>query len=105
MAGLWLTRRAPRTDRTRAALLLWGGWLLVTAAMFSFSSGVIHTYYTVALAPAIAALVAIGIVLAWRERRSPRRERSMAAACAVSAGWAIVLLGRTLELGAVAGSR
>ncbi len=28
VAGLWFTRRAPRTDRTRAALLLWGaaGW-------------------------------------------------------------------------------
>ena len=60
VAGLWYTRRAPRTDRTRAALLLWGGWLLVTAAVFSFGQGVIHTYYTVALAPAIAALIAIG---------------------------------------------
>ena len=26
----WLTWRAPRTDRTRAAALLWGGWLLLT---------------------------------------------------------------------------
>ncbi|GAA3435349.1 hypothetical protein GCM10018954_049550 [Kutzneria kofuensis] len=30
VAGLWFTRSAPRTDQTRAALLLWGGWLLVT---------------------------------------------------------------------------
>lgn len=29
VAGLWLTRREPRTDRTRAALVLWGGWLVV----------------------------------------------------------------------------
>ncbi|MGO9822723.1 MAG: ArnT family glycosyltransferase, partial [Solirubrobacteraceae bacterium] len=58
--GLWSTRRAPRTDRTRAALLLWGGWLVVSGLVFSLSTGVIHTYYTVALAPAIAALVAIG---------------------------------------------
>ena len=36
VAGLWARRRAPRTDRTRAALLLWGGWLLVTAVVFSF---------------------------------------------------------------------
>lgn len=35
-AALWLTRRGPRTDRTRAALLLWGGWLVVTALVFSF---------------------------------------------------------------------
>ena len=26
-AGLWFTRREARTSRTRAALLLWGGWL------------------------------------------------------------------------------
>ena len=32
VAGLWARRRAPRTDRARAALLLWGGWLVVTAA-------------------------------------------------------------------------
>ena len=31
VGGLWLTRRAPRTDRVRAGLVLWGGWLLVTA--------------------------------------------------------------------------
>ena len=31
VAGLWFTRREARTSRTRAALLLWGGWLLVTA--------------------------------------------------------------------------
>jgi 4-amino-4-deoxy-L-arabinose transferase-like glycosyltransferase len=55
-AGLWFTRRTPRTGRVRAGLLLWGGWLLVTGAVFSFMDGTIHPYYTVALAPAIAAL-------------------------------------------------
>ena len=57
VAGLWLTRRAARTDRVRAGLLLWGGWLLVTGAVFSFMDGTVHPYYTVALAPAVAALV------------------------------------------------
>src|SRR6185436_4923025 len=42
------------------ALLLWGGWLVVTGAVFSLMAGIFHAYYTVALAPAIAALVAIG---------------------------------------------
>jgi 4-amino-4-deoxy-L-arabinose transferase-like glycosyltransferase len=95
VVGLWWTRRERRTDRTRAALLLWGGWLVVTAGVFSFSSGVIHTYYTVALAPAIAALVAIGAVLAWRERGQLAARVLMAGGVAASAGWAIVLLGRT----------
>ncbi len=95
VAGLWWTRRAPRTDRTRAALLLWGGWLLVTAAVFSFGQGVIHTYYTVALAPAIAALVAIGSVLAWRSRERFSGRALLAAGALVSGGWAIALLERT----------
>ena len=68
--GLWSTRRAPRTDRRRAALLMWGSWLVVSGLVFSVSTGVIHTYYTVALAPAIAALVAIGAVGVWRERHA-----------------------------------
>ncbi|HEX4435802.1 MAG TPA: glycosyltransferase family 39 protein [Solirubrobacteraceae bacterium] len=93
--GLWSRRGAPRTDRTRAALVLWGGWLLVTAAVFSFSKGVIHTYYTVALAPAIAALVAIGAVLAWRKRDSLGVRIVGALAVVATAIWAHALLART----------
>jgi len=69
-AGLALRLRAPRTDRTRAALLLWGGWLIVTAAVFSLMSGVIHPYYTNILAAPIAALVGVGGVELWRRRGS-----------------------------------
>ncbi|HTD09912.1 MAG TPA: glycosyltransferase family 39 protein [Solirubrobacteraceae bacterium] len=95
IAGLWLSRRAPRTDRTRAALLLWGGWLLVSAVVFSFGSGVIHTYYTVALVPAIAALVAIGGVLLWRQRHTLFARAVAALAVALTASWSWVLLDRT----------
>jgi 4-amino-4-deoxy-L-arabinose transferase-like glycosyltransferase len=95
VAGLWSVRRAPRTDRTRAALLLWGGWLVVSGIVFSLGSGVIHTYYTVALAPAIAALVAIGGRLAWDRRRSRPAVAVAAAAVALSTGWAWTLLDRT----------
>ena len=52
--GLWITRRASRTDQTRAAFLLWGGWLLVTGLTLSFMRGIFHAYYTVALAPAMS---------------------------------------------------
>jgi len=93
--GLWLRRRAPRVDRARAALIIWGGWLLVTAAIFSFSTGVIHTYYTVALAPAIAALVAIGTALLWQQRDA-LWARIVAATTVLGTGvWAYVLLDRT----------
>src|SRR6185437_16006251 len=69
-AGLWATRRAPRTDRLRASYLLWGGWLLVTGLTFSFMAGIFHPYYTVALAPAIGALVGIGGVHLFRLRHT-----------------------------------
>jgi 4-amino-4-deoxy-L-arabinose transferase-like glycosyltransferase len=95
LGGLWARRGTARTDRTRAALLLWGGWLLVTAAVFSFAGGVIHTYYTVALAPAIGALVGIGAVLAWRHRSNVAVRAVAAFALAVTVIWAHALLART----------
>ncbi|HTU29948.1 MAG TPA: glycosyltransferase family 39 protein [Solirubrobacteraceae bacterium] len=95
VAGLIARRRAPRTDRVRAALLLWGSWLVVTALVFSESSGIIHTYYTVALAPAIGALVAIGGRQAWQHRASGWAQATVGVTIAVTAAWAEVLLART----------
>ena len=95
VAGLAWRLGAPRTDRTRAALLLWGSWLVVSGLVFSLSAGVIHTYYTVALAPAIAALVAIGAVVAWRRRGQFAVRALLALGVVVTAVWSIVLLGRT----------
>lgn len=68
VTGLLVRGRVDRTDGRRAALILWGGWLLVTGLVFSFMAGIFHQYYTVALAPAIAALVGMGAVLWWRDR-------------------------------------
>ena len=94
VAGLWVTRRAPRTDRTRAALLLWGGWLLVTGVVFSYMKGVVHPYYTVALAPAIGALVAIGAHALWVSRAQYSSRLWLAALVAAAGGWSSVLLSR-----------
>ena len=59
----------------RAALVIWGGWLVVTAAVFSYMNGIVHPYYTVALAPAIAAVIGIGATLLWQQAlRRPRRD-------------------------------
>jgi 4-amino-4-deoxy-L-arabinose transferase-like glycosyltransferase len=92
---LWLTRRTSRVNRTRAAVMLWGGWLLVTAATFSFMKGIIHPYYTVALAPAIGALVGIGGATLWRMRAWPSARMVAAAILALSAWWSYELLNRT----------
>jgi len=71
-AGLWLRRRAPRTDRARAGYLMWGLWLAVHALVFSFMSGIIHSYYAVVMAPAIGALVGAGAVDLWALRTRTR---------------------------------
>jgi 4-amino-4-deoxy-L-arabinose transferase-like glycosyltransferase len=92
VGGLVLTARAARTDRLRAGLVLWGGWLLGTALVFSFMQGIFHAYYTVALAPAIGAVVGMGSVLLWRARRNPFAAGALALAIAVTAWWSYHLL-------------
>jgi len=94
VAGLWITRRAPRTDQTRAAFLLWGGWLLVTGLIFSFMQGIFHAYYTVALAPAIAALVGIGVTTLWQQRNQVAM-LLLSATVLVTALWSYTLLARS----------
>ena len=94
-AGLWYTRRAPRTDLGRAALVLWGGWLIVTGLVFSYAQGIIHPYYTVALAPAIGALIGAGAMLLWRHRDELPAMALLAAAVLAGAWWEYRLLDRT----------
>ncbi|MBE1579040.1 ArnT family glycosyltransferase [Amycolatopsis roodepoortensis] len=93
-AGLWFTRRAPRTDRGRAALIVWGGWFLTTALVFSYMSGIIHAYYTIALAPAIAALIGIAGTRLWRARGNPAAAGTLSAGIGLTALTAYLLLSR-----------
>lgn len=94
VAGLYLTRRAARTDPARAALILWGGWLLVTAVVFSFMNGIVHPYYTVALAPAVGAVIGIGATLLWQHRTDLRAATAMSGTVLVTAILSAVLLAR-----------
>jgi len=97
IVGFALLRQAPRTDRSRAALVLWGGWLLITGLVFSLMQGIFHAYYNVALAPAVGAVVAIGAVVLWRERTNPAVAAILAGTTAITALWAWVLLGRSAD--------
>jgi 4-amino-4-deoxy-L-arabinose transferase-like glycosyltransferase len=92
---LWATRRGGRTDGRRAAVLIWGSWLVVSGLMLSFAKGIIHPYYTVALAPAIGALVGIGVTWAWLHREEIVARLALAATVAMTSVWAFVLLDRT----------
>ncbi|MFR9803027.1 ArnT family glycosyltransferase [Pseudonocardia sp. RS010] len=97
VAGLWVTRRSPRTDRTRAGLLLWGGWTLVTGLVLSFMSGTMHPYYTVALAPGIAGVLAVGARALWQRRASIRARATLALAVAATGAWSFALLAASAE--------
>src|SRR5207248_6965172 len=92
---LLLTFRRPRTDMVRAAFLAWGGVLLLTGAVFSFAQGIIHPYYTVALAPAIGALVGMGAVFLWARRSEQIARLALSGSLALTAVWSFILLGRS----------
>jgi 4-amino-4-deoxy-L-arabinose transferase-like glycosyltransferase len=99
LAAAWLIRRsaAPgrgRTDPRWASLILWGGWTLVTAGIFSFASGIVHTYYTIALAPGVAALSAMTLPGLWRRRSEPVARLLLAGISAATTVTAFLLLGR-----------
>ncbi|SDO37600.1 4-amino-4-deoxy-L-arabinose transferase [Streptomyces sp. cf386] len=95
VGGVVLCGRAPRTDLTRAALLLWGGWTALHYLTFAMAEGTMHPYYTTALAPGIAALCGGGGVMLLRAFRADKRWAwVLPAALAVTAIWAVVLLRR-----------
>lgn len=69
---MYLVLRKQLSRGERTAQVLWGGLFAVTALLFSYMQEMLHPY-TVALAPAIAALIATGEVWSWRRRRSLSR--------------------------------
>ncbi|MEJ2867058.1 glycosyltransferase family 39 protein [Actinomycetospora sp. OC33-EN08] len=92
VVGLWFARRAPRTDRSRALLLLGGAWMVVHTVVFSAMSGIIHPYYTVALAPGVAITAAAGASILWRARASVAARVVLAVVVLGTAVWSAVVL-------------
>jgi hypothetical protein len=87
--------RAPRTDKTRAFAILWGGWLVVTGLVFSYMQGIIHSYYMTALAPAVAALIGAAAIVLWRRRTEWLPRATLAGGTLLTAGWSFSLLQAT----------
>jgi 4-amino-4-deoxy-L-arabinose transferase-like glycosyltransferase len=92
LVGYLVLRRAPRTSVRRATLTLFAVWMVVTALAFSFMAGIFHAYYTVALAPAIAGVVAIGASQLWARRSALPARIVMAFLVLVTVFWAWALL-------------
>ena len=61
---------SPRTDSTRASIIVWGGWLVVTAAVFSLMKGIFHQDYTVDSRRRSPRSSGIGAHRVWQHRQS-----------------------------------
>ena len=71
LALLWQRRlrfQNFQEDRQQQSMVLWGMWVLTMGAFFSVA-GFFHPYYMTEMAPGIAALVGIGLVMMWQDYR------------------------------------
>lgn len=92
LAAIPATRARGRTDMARGALIMsWLG-LLVSSLAFSVMAGIYHSYYTIALVPALAVTLALAARELWRERARSWCRVVLAGSVATSALWAIALL-------------
>jgi 4-amino-4-deoxy-L-arabinose transferase-like glycosyltransferase len=91
VSGLLGRRRRPRGDPPRAAIVLWGTWLVVFVVVLSVTSDM-NPYYTADLSPAIAALIGVGVALLWSARRRPTAWAIVAVTVAGSTAYAAWLI-------------
>jgi 4-amino-4-deoxy-L-arabinose transferase-like glycosyltransferase len=90
-------RHAPRTDLVRAAVLLFGGWLLVDGLVLSYMGGTIHPYYCLSLAPAVAGAFAVGVHEMWAQRSSWFARVGLILLIGSTGGWSWWILGRNAQ--------
>lgn len=92
VAGIACRRRRDRgTLPSAAGFVMWTVWLLTFGLSFSAVGALPHTAYLVVLAPPIAALSSVGVVLAWRWRRERAWRDLLALAVAAELAWAAVV--------------
>lgn len=84
---------ATEAGRMRLAFVaVFGSWLVLTWLVFSFMAGIFHQYYTVALAPAVAAMTAVCLQSLWEQRHHVAAKATFAILVAISAVWAFALV-------------
>ena len=99
VGGVRLARGRERTDPEWRGWVLWGPILFAYLAVYDDASGIFHPYYTVVMAPAVAALAGAGTVALWRlGRQSLPWAWVLPAAVVGTVAWADVLLTRTSGL-------
>ncbi|MBV9091156.1 MAG: glycosyltransferase family 39 protein [Mycobacteriaceae bacterium] len=89
--------RAPRTDLVRAAVMVFGGWIVVDGLVLCFMSGMIHPYYCLSIAPAVAAMFAIGVQQMWHRRATRLGRAGLASMLLITGLWSFWLLRRNAD--------
>jgi 4-amino-4-deoxy-L-arabinose transferase-like glycosyltransferase len=88
--GLGRGRARPPLAPAQLGLLLWIGWTLTYAAVYSAAGGIFHFYYLATLGPPLAALAAIGVIDLWQRYREGRPTAvALAGALLVTAMWQV----------------
>jgi 4-amino-4-deoxy-L-arabinose transferase-like glycosyltransferase len=87
-AGLWRGGHRRPLAPAQLGLLLWIGWALTYAVVYSWAGGIFHFYYLSTLGPPLAALAAVGVVDLWRRYREGGAPAvALAGALLVTAMW------------------
>ncbi|MFV8052447.1 ArnT family glycosyltransferase [Mycobacterium sp. 48b] len=86
--------RAPRTDIVRAGTILFGTWLVIDGLVLSFMKTNVHPYYCMSLAPAVAAMFAIGLHEMWRRRDDRLGQIGLTTMLLATAAWSFWILAR-----------
>lgn len=86
--------RAPRTDIVRAGTILFGTWLVIDGLVLSFMKTNVHPYYCLSLAPAVAAMFAIGLHEMWHRRDGRLGEIGLATMLLGTGVWSFWILAR-----------
>jgi 4-amino-4-deoxy-L-arabinose transferase-like glycosyltransferase len=84
----------------RLGLLLWSGWALTYAVIYSWAGGIFHFYYLSTLGPPLAALAAVGVTVLWREYVAGRAPAvALVGALLLTAMWQVYVHGVALPTG------
>jgi 4-amino-4-deoxy-L-arabinose transferase-like glycosyltransferase len=80
------------------ALMLWSGWVLTYAVVYSAAGGTFHFYYLATMAPPLAALAGIGVVRLWRwSVEGGWRACLVLVTLALTAAWQLYIDARALD--------
>ncbi|HYB69188.1 MAG TPA: glycosyltransferase family 39 protein [Candidatus Bathyarchaeia archaeon] len=88
LGGLLGISLRPPLPPAGVSLLLWAGWALTYAAVYSYAGGIFHFYYLATLGPPLAAVAAVGVAGLWeRYRRGGAPAALLPAALLLTALW------------------